>query len=49
LLAGAITAWALVMTVAVVQQRRSPAATIAWLLVLALLAAPVTRGRSRAD
>ena len=31
------TAWALVMAVVIVQQRRTPAATIAWLLVLALL------------
>jgi cardiolipin synthase A/B len=37
LLAGAITIWALAMTVVIVLQRRSPAATIAWLLVLALL------------
>jgi cardiolipin synthase A/B len=37
LLAGGITIWALAMTIVVVQQRRSPASTIAWLLVLALL------------
>jgi len=37
LLAGAITVWGLAMTIVIVLQRRSPAATIAWLLVLALL------------
>jgi cardiolipin synthase len=37
LLAGGITVWALAMTVVIIQQRRSPASTIAWLLVLALL------------
>ncbi|HSR96670.1 MAG TPA: cardiolipin synthase [Kofleriaceae bacterium] len=37
LIAGGITIWAVAMAVAVIQQRRSPAATIAWLLVLALL------------
>jgi cardiolipin synthase A/B len=37
LIAGGITIWAVVMAVAIIQQRRSPAATIAWLLVLALL------------
>src|SRR5689334_4393073 len=37
LLAGAFTLWAAAMAVVVILQRRSPAATIAWLLVLALL------------
>lgn len=37
LIAGGITIWAVAMAVVVIQQRRSPAATIAWLLVLALL------------
>ena len=37
LLAGAITVWGLAMTVVIVLQRRSPASTMAWLLVLALL------------
>jgi len=37
LFAGAITAWGLAMTVVIVLQRRSPASTMAWLLVLALL------------
>jgi cardiolipin synthase len=36
-LAGLFAVWALAMAVVIVQQRRSPAATIAWLLVLALL------------
>ena len=33
----ASTVWALIMAVVIVQQRRSPAATIAWLLVLAFV------------
>src|SRR5262249_7353107 len=37
LLVAASTIWALAMAVVIVLQRRSPAATIAWLLVLALL------------
>jgi len=37
LIGGAFTVWALVMAVVIVMQRRSPAATIAWLLVLAML------------
>jgi cardiolipin synthase A/B len=36
-LVGAFTLWAIAMGVVVVLQRRSPAATIAWLLVLVLL------------
>jgi len=37
LLAGALTLWAAAMAVVVVLQRRSPAATIAWILLLVLL------------
>ena len=37
LLVGISTVWAFAMTVVIVQQRRSPASTIAWLLVLVLL------------
>lgn len=37
LLIAAFSVWAFAMAVVIVQQRRSPAATIAWLLVLALL------------
>ena len=37
LLGGAFTLWAATMAVVVVLQRRSPAATIAWLLLLVLL------------
>src|SRR5262249_15924487 len=36
-LAGGFTLWATAMAVVVVLQRRSPAATIAWLLLLALV------------
>jgi cardiolipin synthase len=37
LIVAGSTVWALAMAVVIVQQRRSPAATIAWLLVLVLL------------
>jgi cardiolipin synthase A/B len=37
LITSAFAAWALVMAIVIVQQRRSPAATIAWLMVLAFL------------
>jgi hypothetical protein len=37
LLVALFAVWAVAMAVVIVQQRRSPAATIAWLLVLALL------------